>query len=266
MSQKKHKVLRKKQKRQQPAKSAKQKSRFSFAGIAFSAVILVLISCFGIGTVMEDRNGKLQPTDFTIEAPQSVALDQAKDVFIKVVNSLPDKKVKESLIADIRSGQLRIGYQNSGLFAVEGRKRLLSVNPEKLVNNQDNLGYLESFLVHEHYHWQDWLGNNPNSSMYRSCELEAQQSKACQLEWWDAEWRAVKAQAEFLRKYDYLAQMSTGPHVNNRAIFTDNDPQHAALEYLRINYYIGHIIDDPQLRQVFPEFYQNKIREIEAVN
>lgn len=266
MSQKKHKQLRKEKKLlDSPNFTKKKKKKLIFLFIAFLFMLFFLV---GWVSSRYFESHALQDNDFQIELARrtyhynysNVSLAEAKQVFISVINGLPDQQVRNSMVDLIRSGEWQILYVHEGLFAIRFDK--FFVNPSRLIANRDKPGYLGSYLLHEHYHYQDWLGNNPGSERYHDCELEHYSSEACQFEWWDAEWRAVRAQAIFLQDYNYVNEMTTGPNVNNQAIFANNDPDHAALEYLRINYYIGRMADSQELIQVFPEFYNNKLQEI----
>ncbi len=270
MSQKKQKELRRKN------RISKKSSAFHFRvgqrilSLVVIVVILFFISCFwGVATTFSQPD-QLEKTDFVIGYAMGtskinysgVPLEKAKEIFVRMINIFPDQKVRRNLISLIQSGEWKVVYLPIGLFAIDALEQEIFVNPTALLKKQHQLGYLNSFLFHEYYHWQDFMGTYGDSSNYKECELDHYQSQECQLEWWDAEWRALRAQAIFMRDYDYVKEMSPGPEVNNQAIFAQNNPENAALEYIRINYYIGGIVMDFELRRVFPEFYRKKILKI----
>lgn len=247
--------------------TGRKKKIFLFIGFLFAGIFLV--SCmFGQSSIYSNEI-RLHRGDFKVSFRQGTSKDEysdvqlkkSKDIFVRALNNLPVKEVRNNLISLIISGKLKVKYSNEGLLSFWGPSNELSFNPKLFLLNENRQGYLGSYLIHENHHMQDWLGNNPDGLMYYRCERNNYLSKECILEWWDAEWRAVKEQAEFLRKYDCTDEMTTGPKVNNRAIFEKYDPNHSALIYLWRNYY-----DDPDifpaLKDVFPEYYRNKLKEI----
>jgi len=274
MSQKKQKELRRKNQTSRKSSASHLRNSQRVLFLAIIVAILFFISFFWGVVATLPQPEQLEKTDFVIGYANGtskihysrVPLEQAKEVFVRMINTFPDQEVRTNLVLLIQSGEWQVMYIPKGLFALDALAHEIFINPNALLEKQYQLGYLNSFLFHEYYHWQDWLGNNSDSSKYRPCELEGYQSRDCQLEWWDAEWRAVRAQAIFLQKYDYVNEMTTGPRVNNQAIFAKNNPDHAALEFLRINYYIGRRAGSQQLIQVFSEFYRYKIREINFLN
>lgn len=241
---------------------------FAFMGFLFAGVFLVF--CM-LGNAALIRNQiQLQPDDFAIDfeigmpsgnyTPEQ--LSRAKEIFVRVLNDLPEKEARENLISLIKSGKLRVNYSVLAMLIIFGPTMELSFDPGWILENQDNKGYIGSYIFHEHHHLQDWLGYNSDGMNYMNCELEGYRSNACNLEWWDAEWRALKNQAVFLRKHHCVDDVPIGEKINNRAIFKQHNPDYAALVFLYYNYYAGKKVESRELLDIFPEYYRNKLKEI----
>jgi hypothetical protein len=247
-------------------------------GPIIKAVTVSFILCtfifFGLLSepkIVESGDDFLQANDFQIIADDIGVINYftpgqlaaAKDKLVKVINDLPDIRVRNDLIDLIKSGELKLRFFSitNGEFAFLGPFFVLGINPSVLMEKNLSYGYYQSFLVHEYRHIEDWQGKYMDSYLYRPCEIEKYTSHQCKLEWWDAEWRAVKEQAIFLQKNHLTNAIPTGPAVNNQEIFKKNTPDRAALEYLLKNYYSRDDIDSG-FREVFPEFYKKKLASI----
>ena len=249
-------------------KPPKRKKREIYFMVAISLMLFLLACVFGEELQDRGRND-LRIEDFEIgfafNTPMNLytpwQLAKTKKVFVHALNQLPDELVKNDLINWIKSGKLKVSYQKKGMIGVWGPTNELYLNPPSVIELGDRLGYLGACLVHEHHHIQDWQGKNQDGLKYRPCEMSHYATKECRIEWLDAEWRALVPEIKFIRKFNYLDQVTAGSDINNRTTFANNRPELAALIYLQENYSRN---DETKLkfRKVFPEFYHKKLAEI----
>lgn len=247
------------------------KKKLSLAIVLMSMVLLAACSAL-ILTATDDSMAGLSPDEFTmIKDDTNVGrLYSARELhtyqrkLVEIINSIPDNDARTNLITLIRSRQLKMAYTSQEKvrpLVFSGINFALGINPKYFSVENERPGFLASYLVHENRHIEDWMGKHQSGMLFRPCELEDYNSHECKLEWWDAEWRALNVQAESLRKYGLTRVISTGPRVNNRAIFEKFKPGMAALVYLQENYFRNDDIN-PEFRKIFPEFYRKKLAEI----
>ncbi len=247
------------------------KKKLSLA-IAFTSMVLLAACSVLVLTVSDDSVADLSSDEFTmiladtsvgrLYSAQELQSDQHK--LVEIINSIPDNDARTNLITLIRSRQLKTAYtsqENVSPLVFSGINFALGINPKYFSVENERPGFLASYLVHENRHIEDWMGKHQSGMRFKLCELEGYNSYDCQVEWWDAEWRALNVQAEVLRKHGLTRVISTGPRVNNRAIFEKFKPGMAALVYLQENYFRNDDIN-PAFRKVFPEFYRKKLAEI----
>ncbi|MCX6744547.1 MAG: hypothetical protein NTX82_03415 [Candidatus Parcubacteria bacterium] len=247
------------------------KKRLSLA-IALMSMILLAACSVLVLSATDDSVAGLSPDELTmiqddpnvgrLFSTRELQNDQRK--LAEIINSIPDNDTRTNLIILIRTRQLKTAYTSREMvrpLVFSGINFALGINPKYFSVENERPGFLASYLVHENRHIEDWMGKHQSGMRYRSCELQGYNSHDCRLEWWDAEWRAFNVQAEILRKHGLTHAISTGPRVNNRAIFEKFKPAMAALVYLQENYYRNDEIN-LEFRKVFPEFYRNKLAEI----
>jgi len=226
-----------------------------------SIYLLVVIFCvLALGlilTIVKSANAPVNKD--TTEIGSQLEGKAAIDRFMQLLASLPDDDARNNLYEQISRRGLRL-EPYSGEYVMEFKPKIsvLRFNPGILSYQE---GYIWSYMVHENRHIEDWQNKHESGKLYLPCEMERYISHQCKIEWWEAEFRAVQQQTIFLKKNNLAQAMPTGPRVNNRAIFENNNVRLAALIFLRNNYYESKS-RSPDLLEVFPEFYAKKLAEI----
>jgi hypothetical protein len=233
-----------------PKKADLKPSRKKLWLVIFACIFLSL--AFVLSCVIIRSPAKLKASDFSVSYAQSVPFDQqgiVLDNFLDILNSVPDKKARDSLLGALRSKKIPIRFSDVRADIIfENYVPDFAVNYELIQPGILPKEVLWSTLIHENVHLEGYLSGRVPVRKLSDCR-RLNIVKKCAFEYFLDEHAGLKKQFEFLesRNSSYL----NVPQI--RAAYFAGDSKRSALSLFRRNYIESGFVN-PDYRPYYDEF------------